>query len=69
MSYSYFRLLCPRFSTSMAWVDESPQATDVAARGLDVPGIEHIVNFDLPNDGGPATDGNGAWWLLPPGKR
>lgn len=26
-------------------------ATDVAARGLDVPGIEHIVNFDLPNDG------------------
>lgn len=23
----------------------------MAARGLDVPGIEHIVNFDLPNDG------------------
>jgi superfamily II DNA/RNA helicase len=23
-------------------------ATDVAARGIDVPGIEHIVNFDLP---------------------
>ena len=24
----------------------------MAARGLDVPGIEHIVNFDLPGDGG-----------------
>ena len=23
-------------------------ATDVAARGIDVPGIRHIVNFDLP---------------------
>jgi ATP-dependent RNA helicase RhlE len=23
-------------------------ATDIAARGIDVPGIEHIVNFDLP---------------------
>ncbi len=23
-------------------------ATDVAARGIDVPGIEHIINFDLP---------------------
>ena len=23
----------------------------MAARGLDVPGIEHIVNFELPNDG------------------
>eukprot|EP00438_Fugacium_kawagutii_P012964 Skav229734 [mRNA] locus=scaffold1287:104610:109895:+ [translate_table: standard] len=27
------------------------EATDVAARGLDVPGIDHIVNYDLPNDG------------------
>lgn len=27
------------------------QATDVAARGLDVPGVEHIVNYDLPMDG------------------
>ncbi|CAK8995576.1 unnamed protein product [Durusdinium trenchii] len=26
-------------------------ATDVAARGLDVPGVEHIVNYDLPMDG------------------
>ncbi len=24
-------------------------ATDVAARGIDVPGIEHIINFDLPD--------------------
>ena len=25
-------------------------ATDVAARGLDVDDISHVVNYDLPND-------------------
>jgi len=26
-----------------------PGATDIAARGIDVDGISHVVNFDLPN--------------------
>jgi ATP-dependent RNA helicase RhlE len=25
-------------------------ATDIAARGIDVPGISHVINYDLPND-------------------
>ncbi|MFA7080325.1 MAG: C-terminal helicase domain-containing protein, partial [Candidatus Bathyarchaeia archaeon] len=25
-------------------------ATDVAARGLDIDGITHIINYDVPND-------------------
>ncbi len=25
-------------------------ATDIAARGIDVPGISHVINYDIPND-------------------
>ena len=25
-------------------------ATDIAARGIDIPHVSHIINYDLPND-------------------
>ena len=38
-------LKCFRAGTIQALV-----ATDVAARGIDVEGVTHVINFDLPND-------------------
>ena len=38
---------CPRFK-----VGQTPiiVATAVAARGLDIPNVKHVINFDMPGD-------------------
>jgi ATP-dependent RNA helicase RhlE len=51
-------------------------ATDIAARGIDVPGISHVVNFDLPDEaesyvhrigrtGRNGADGTRSRWSIP----
>lgn len=47
-------------------------ATAVAARGLDIPHVTHVINFDLPGDveeyvhriGRTGRMGNLGWWLF-----
>ena len=41
---------CGRSRRSAAGKARVLVATDIAARGIDVPGISHVINYELPNE-------------------
>ena len=40
----------PSNEESICQIDDCIVATDVASKGLDFPEIQHVINYDMPED-------------------